>query len=279
MSYKTVLVHVDQSRQAPVRTSVAAEIARAQPAHLVGAAMTGISHYVFDSGAFNPNDPTFSHHLEHLRRYARESLGKFEATARGAGVDEVEARVVDDDAAGGMALQARYADLTVIGQFDPSEAVPGLMSNFPEHVILHSGRPVLVVPYAGSFSGKFRKAVIAWDGGMAASRAISGALPLLAAADAVDILVFNPEQDGEAHGEQPGADLALFLARHGVKANVHAHRSDIDTGNALLSAAADLGAELLVMGAYGHARFREVVLGGVTRTVLASMTVPVLMAH
>ncbi len=279
MSYKTVLVHVDQSRQAPMRVGVAADIARAQSAHLVGAAMTGISRYVFDSGAFNPNDPTFSHHLEHLRRYASEGLHTFEAVAKGIGVDEIEARVVDDDAAGGMALQARYADLTVIGQFDPSESVPGLMSNFPEHVILHSGRPVLVVPYAGSFSGKLRKAVIAWDGGMAASRAISGALPLLAAADAVDILVFNPEQDAEAHGEQPGADLALFLARHSVKANVHAHRSDIDTGNALLSAAADLDAELLVMGAYGHARFREVVLGGVTRTVLASMTVPVLMAH
>ncbi len=279
MSYKTVLVHVDQSRQAPMRVGVAADIARAQSAHLVGAAMTGISRYVFDSGAFNPNDPTFSHHLEHLRRYASEGLHKFEAVARATGVDEIEARVVDDDAAGGMALQARYADLTVIGQFDPSESVPGLMSNFPEHVILHSGRPVLVVPYAGSFSGKFRKAVIAWDGGMAASRAIAGALPLLAAADAVDILIFNPEQDAEAHGEQPGADLALFLARHGVKANVHAHRSDIDTGNALLSVAADLDAELLVMGAYGHARFREVVLGGVTRTVLASMTVPVLMAH
>ena len=279
MSYKTVLVHVDQSRQAPVRMTVAADIARAQPAHLVGAAMTGISRYVFDSGAFNPGDPTFSHHLEHLRRYASDSLVEFETIAKAVGVDEIESRVVDDDAAGGIALQARYADLTVIGQFDPSEPVPGLMSNFPEHVILHSGRPVLVVPYSGSFSGGFRKVVIGWDGGMAASRAISGALPLLAAADAVDIVVFNPEQDKDAHGEQPGADLALFLARHGVKANVHAHRADIDTGNALLSAAADLGGDLLVMGAYGHARLRELVLGGVTRTVLASMTVPVLTAH
>jgi nucleotide-binding universal stress UspA family protein len=279
MSYKTVLVHVDQSRQAPVRIQVAAEIARAQHAHLVGAAMTGISRYVFDSGAFNPNDPTFSHHLEHLRHYARDGLDKFETLAKAAGVDEVEPRVVDDDAAGGIALQARYADLTVIGQFDPAEPVPGLMSNFPEHVMLHSGRPVLVVPFTGKFSGSFRKAIIAWDGGMAASRAIAGALPLLAVADAVDILIFSPEQDSDAHGEQPGADLALFLARHGVKANVHAYRIDIDTGNALLSAAADLGAELLVMGAYGHARFREVVLGGATRTVLSSMTVPVLMAH
>lgn len=279
MSYKTVLVHVDQARQAPVRIAVAAEIARAHSAHLVGAAMTGISRYVFDSGAFNPKDPTFAHHLDYLHRYAREGLDQFEAIAAKAGVHEVEARVVDDDAAGGIALQARYADLTVIGQFDPSDAVPGLMSNFPEHVILNSGRSALVVPFAGSFSGKFGKVLVAWDGGMAASRAIAAALPLLAQADAVDILVFNPEQDRDAHGEQPGADLALFLSRHGVKANVTAHRIDIDTGNALLSAAADLGAQLLVMGAYGHARFREVVLGGVTRTVLGSMTVPVLMAH
>lgn len=279
MSYKTVLVHVDQSGQASVRIRVAAEIARAQQAHLVGAAVTGISRYVFDSGGFNLHDPIFSHHLEHLRRYARDGLAKFETLAKAAGVDEVEPRVVDDDAAGGIALQARYADLTVIGQFDPSEPVPGLMSNFPEHVILQSGRPVLVVPYAGKFSGQFRKAVIGWDGSIAASRAISGALPLLAAADAVDILVFNPERDRDAHGEQPGADLGLFLARHRVNANVHAQRVDIDTGNALLSAVADLSAELLVMGAYGHARFRELVLGGATRTLLSTMTVPVLMAH
>ncbi len=279
MSYKTVLVHVDSSRRAPVRIAIAADIARAHAAHLVGTAMTGISRYVFDSGAFNPKDPTFSHHLDHLRRHANEGLARFDALATGAGVDQVEGRMVDDDAAGGIALQARYADLTVIGQFDPSETVPGLMSDFPEYVILHSGRPVLVVPYSGSFSGGFRKVVIGWDGGMAASRAISGALPLLAAADAVDIVVFNPEQDKDTHGEQPGADLALFLARHGVKANVHAHRADIDTGNALLSAAADLGGDLLVMGAYGHARLRELVLGGVTRDLLQHMTVPVFMSH
>ncbi len=182
MNYKTVLVHVDQSRQAPVRIAIAAEIARTQQAHLTGAAMTGISRYVFDSGTFNPADPTFVHHLEHLRRYAREGLDKFEAMARSVGVDAIESRVVDDDAAGGMALQSRYADLAVIGQFDPSDPVPGLMSDFPEHVLLHGGRPVLVVPFAGRFSGRFGKVVVAWDGGLPASRAIAGALPLLVTA-------------------------------------------------------------------------------------------------
>ncbi len=279
MSYKTVLVHVDQSRQAPARISIAAAIARAQQAHLTGAAMTGISRYVFDSGTFNPTDPTFVHHLEHLRRYAREGLDKFEALARSTGVDAIESRVVDDDAAGGMALQSRYADLIVIGQFDPSDPVPGLMSDFPEQVLLHGGRPVLVVPFAGRFSERVGKAMVAWDGSLPASRAVAGALPLLVAAETVDIMTFMPGQDHDAQGEQAGADLALYLARHGVKANVSARRIDMDTGNALLSAVADANAELLVMGAYGHARFREVVLGGVTRTVLGSMTVPVLMAH
>ncbi len=279
MSYKTVLVHVDQSRRAPVRIAIACEIARVQQAHLVGTAMTGISHYVFDSGTFNLADPTFAHHLDQLRRYARVGLDKFEVLARDAGVNTIESRVVDDDAAGGMALQSRYADLAVIGQFDPSDPVPGLMADFPEHVLLHGGRPALVVPFAGHFNGSFGKAVVAWDGSLTASRAITGALPLLVTAAAVEIMTFNQGQDHDRQDAQAGADLALYLARHGVQANVNAHRIDMDTGNALLSAVADTNADLLVMGAYGHARFREVVLGGVTRTVLGSMTVPVLMAH
>ena len=279
MSYKTVLVHVDQSQQCETRVTLAAQIAKSQQAHLVGVAMTGISRYVFDHGAFNPKDPVFAHHVDHLHQHARASLSAFDRTAASVGVDSVEARLVDDEAAGGVALHARYADLAVIGQFDPAAAVPGVMSNFPETVVLNSGRPVLVVPYAGKADGEVKRALVAWDGGLAASRAIAGALPLLAQAASTDVLVFDNGDQKDAHGEQPGADLALYLARHGVKANVIERRISGDTGEALLSAAADLGSDLIVMGAYGHTRFREVVLGGVTRTVLESMTVPVLMAH
>jgi nucleotide-binding universal stress UspA family protein len=279
MTYKTVLVHVDQSQQSARRVTLAAQIATAQQAHLVGVAMTGISRYVFDHAAFNPKDPVFAHHLEHLHQHARTSLSAFDKLASAVGVDSVEARMVDDDVAGGVALHARYADLAVIGQFDPAAAVPGVMSNFPETVILNCGRPVIVVPYAGQSDSIIQRPLVAWDGGLAASRAIAGALPLLARAGCTDVLVFDTGNENDAHGEQPGADLALYLARHAVKVNVVEHRVSGETGDALLSAAVDLGSDLIVMGAYGHTRFREVVLGGVTRTVLRSMTIPVLMAH
>jgi nucleotide-binding universal stress UspA family protein len=279
MAYKTVLVHVDQSQESTTRVKLAAQIAKSHQAHLVGVAMTGISRYVFDHGAFDPKDPVFAHHLDHLHQHARASLLAFDKAAASVGVDEIEARLVDDDAAGGVTLHARYADIAVIGQFDPSAAVPGVMSNFAETVVLNSGRPVLVVPHAGQPHGEFTRALLAWDGGLAASRAITGALPLLKQAGTTDVLVLHTSDDADAHGEQPGVDLALYLARHGVRVNVIEHRMSGDAGEALLSAAADLGADLMVMGAYGHTRFREVILGGVTRTVLQSMTVPVLMAH
>ena len=92
-------------------------------------------------------------------------------------------------------------------------------------------------------------------------------------------MVFNADDQPDSHGPQPGADVALYLARHGVKVTVISRTISIDTGEALLSLAADLGSDLIVMGAYGHSRFREIILGGVTRTMLSSMTVPVLMTH
>ena len=279
MNYKTVLVHVDQSRPSATRLRVAAQLAKQHTAHLVGAAMTGISRFIFESGGFNPDDPVFAHQLEHLHQYARKGLAQFDRIANESGVDSIEARLVDDDAAGGMALHARYADLAVLGQFDPSESLPGLMSNFPEYVMLNSACPVLVLPFAGEFNGKFSRPMLAWDGSQQASRAVAGALPILRQAALVDVVVFNPESGSDAHGEQPGTDLALYLARHGIKVNVIQRRINIDVGNALLSLTTDLGSDLIVMGAYGHARFREVVLGGATRTILTSMTLPVLMAH
>ena len=283
MSYKTILVHVDQSRHAVERIRLAAAIARAENAHLIGAAMTGISRYVFDSGAINPHDAVMKHHLDFLHDYARKALQTFEQLAAEAGVSSVESRLVDDDAGGGMTLQARYCDLVVLGQSNPDEAVPGLMPDFPEYVVMNCARPVLVVPFAGQFMGKFsepcKHPLMAWDASMTATRAVTGALPLLAQAEQADLVVFNADDQPDAHGEQPGADLALYLARHGVKLNVINQTIELDTGNALLSLAADRGSDMIVMGGYGHTRFREIILGGATRTMLGAMTVPVLMAH
>ena len=122
--------------------------------------------------------------------------------------------------------------------------------------------------------------MIAWDAGREAARAVSDALPLLKRAKAVEVAVFNAERRRREHGEQPGADVSLFLSRHGVKVTVAQQSgADFEVGAQVLSRAADTSADLIVMGAYGHSRVRELVLGGVTRTILESMTVPVLMSH
>jgi len=122
--------------------------------------------------------------------------------------------------------------------------------------------------------------LVAWDASREAARAVADAMPLLAAADAVIVLAVDPQPGPDGHGEIPGADIALHLARHGVKAQIERTVSaGVPIGELLLSRAADLGADMLVMGAYGHSRVRELLLGGATRSILASMTIPVLMSH
>lgn len=279
MSYKTLLLHVDPTPRSAQRATLAAALAQAESAHLVGAAMTGISRHVFEPGGFDIGDPVFARQLDHLRGIARAALSTFEEAARAVGADSVESRLVDDDAAGGLTLQSRYTDLTVIGQFDPTSVAPGVLPTLPENVVMNSVGPVLVIPYAGELRSSFQRPLVAWDGSLQASRAIRGALPLLARAGRAEVVMFNPDDSPGVHGHEPGADLALYLARHGITVNVTERHIDGGTGEALLSTAADLDADLLVMGAYGHTRFREVMLGGVTRTVLQSMTLPVLMAH
>lgn len=279
MSYKSILVHVDQTPQCLQRMRMAAALAEAEQAHLVGTAMTGISHVVFEAGAFSQHDPVFDHHLRHLRSYADDSLAQFERLTAAMPGLSAEARRLDDDAVGGMTLQARYADLLLLGQFDAEAAVPGLMPDFPESVVLNTVRPVLIFPVSATFVTLPKKALVAWDGSATAARAIAAALPLLKRADQIDLVILNPRDKPDAHGEQPGADMALFLSRHGISVNVIIRETRVGAGEALLSIAADEGADLIVMGAYGHTRFREMVLGGATRDLLASMTVPVLMAH
>jgi nucleotide-binding universal stress UspA family protein len=141
----------------------------------------------------------------------------------------------------------------------------------------NAARPVLLLPYAGSHAQLDGKALVAWNGGLEASHALAQALPLLRGASDVLVAQFNAPADPGLREQSD--DLAAWLARHSVPARVETQHTAIDAGNALLSLAADRGDDLLVMGAYGHTRFREFMLGGVTRTMLQSMTVPVFMAR
>jgi nucleotide-binding universal stress UspA family protein len=178
------------------------------------------------------------------------------------------------------AIHGRYADLIVLGQLDPDETMASLSRPRPEEVALLAGRPTLVVPYTGVFPETGKRVLIGWDASREATRAVNDAMPLLAAASSVTVMTIDAEKSFSGHGEVPGADIALYLARHGVSATVERTvSSGIGVGNALLSRASDLGVDLLVMGAYGHSRVRDLVLGGATRIVLATMTVPILMSH
>ena len=288
MTYKTVLLHIDDSAGRAARIDAAASIAQACGGHLTGVALTGVSRLLYQNQPDLDADPNLSLHLNFLRERATRALDGFEQQVRAAGVASFEQRVLDDEAAGGISLLARYADLVVISQYNAKDKSPSVMRDFPAYVLLHSGRPVLIVPYAPPLPllappAAARNVLISWNASKEASRAVTAALPLLQRAEHVHVAIFDAQVHAAEHGEQPGAELLHYLARHGVAARVHlldgggVRRGDI--GEALLSQAADLSADLLVMGAYGHSRLRETILGGVTRTILQSMTIPVLMAH
>ena len=279
MSYKTILVHVDGDERAKERMRIAAKIALAEKAYLIGASLTGVSKLLSKGAVLNNKDQHLRRHVELSTERAVSALDAFEPIVHEVGVKSYATRVVDDETGGGICLQARYCDLVVIGQTNPEAPAVLDTPDFPEDVLMNSGRPVLIVPYVGRFDNVGKRVLISWDASRESTRAVTDAIPLLKHAELVQVVVFMNGERSSAHGEQPGADIALYLARHGINVEVSQQKTDLDIGNALLSHATDFGADLIVMGGYGTSRFREMLLGGATRTVLETMTVPVFMAH
>lgn len=279
MSYRTILVYVDDSPPASERIRTAARIARADDAHLIGAAATGVSSALYPVGIVDPNLPDLTAVLQMLRDRADRALSRFESIARALGPPSFETRLIDDEAGRGISLQARYCDLVVIGPTDSNESIPLVTRDFPGYVVVNAARPVLIVPCDGRFDQLGRKPLIAWDARTAAARAVTDAIPLLKHAPVVDLAVFNPGQRASVHGEQPGADIALYLARHDIRVNVTQHTASLPIGDALVALATDLASDLIVMGGDRHARFHAILPGGVTPRYLESMTVPVLMSY
>lgn len=289
--YKTIVVHVDGSPCQASRLQAAALLANAHDAHLVGAAPTGISWLDLALLSGSMALPLPLDDFRGLRDAAAQQLERFRDDAARLGVASVEGRVVEDVPDYGLLMQARYADLVVLSQNPAAAAAAsgaGVPAAFPvapparglpEQVALRSGRPVLVVPdsYAGE---RIPGTVVAgWDGSLQALRALTAALPLLVRAARVKLLLVNPDETIGPHGEEPGADMALYLARHGVGVDVVVERTHATAGHALAALAMDCNAGLLVIGAFGHSRYREWVLGGVTRELLESTPVPLLLAH
>jgi nucleotide-binding universal stress UspA family protein len=278
--YKTIVVHVDGSAQQDSRMAAAARLAREHDAHLVGSAATGISwtDYLILTGSMAAPIPPAD--FDGLRRTASLQLRAFADHAARLGIASVETRLVEDTADGALLLQARYADLVVLSRdVDPEPGITPRVRRLPEHVALRGVRPVLVVPPDYADRPVASTVVAGWDGSTQALRALAAALPLLQCADGVRLVVVNPDRLSDLHGEQPGADMALYLARHGVKVDVVLERTHATVGSALMAQARAADAGLIVAGAYGHSRYREWVLGGVTRELLERTPVPLLLAH
>jgi nucleotide-binding universal stress UspA family protein len=276
MSYKTILVHIDPGKHCSARVDVAIRLARQHDAHLV--ALHALAPFEPPGYVLAEMGPAI---IDAQRTVAANEMARAEAEfarqVSAAGLRNVEWRTAIDDQVDAMTLHARYADLLVIGQTDAADGshVP---ADFPQRLVLAAGRPVLILPSAGSFASVGKRILVAWNPSREATRAVTDAIPLLQMADTVHVMAVNPKA-GE-HGAVAGADIGLYLARHGVRVEVKSdHGAEIDVGNELLSRAADLDADLIVMGGYGHSRLKEWVLGGATRTILASMTAPVLMSH
>ena len=285
MAYPTLLVHVDDSLRTAERVRLACELAARVSGHVVGAAATGVSRFLYHSMPPEQDDPTLALHLDMLRQQARSVLGAFSAQCTALATPSFDARLIDDEAGPGISLLARAADLVLLGQPDPDARAA--LADLPVHVVSNAGRPVLLVPSAGHPGPVGQRVLVSWDGGREAARAVQLALPLLKGALHVTIAIFEVASDPHKAADALAADPRPWLARHGVTATLalqgldHTRRLNRrhEIGERLLALADDSGCDLLVMGAYGRSRIRESLLGGVTRTVLAGMTVPVLMAH
>jgi nucleotide-binding universal stress UspA family protein len=285
MAFKDILVHLDQGPRAPVRLNVAAGLARRSGAHLTAVYVIDIPSAEFFYGAAMPLAAGGAEQVvEQIRAEAVAAAAPMETAFNDALAREgLEGawRLVEGNLPATVSLHARYADLTVLGQANPYEPRDGVGTDaVVVSAVMTSGRPVLAVPFAGDFPSLGDHVLVAWNAGREAARAVNDAMPLLRAASAVTVLAVNPRHGINGHGDVPAADIALHLARHGVRAEAaHTVANDIPEGEALLSYAADIGADLIVAGAYGHSRARELVFGGVTRTLLAEMTAPVFLSH
>jgi nucleotide-binding universal stress UspA family protein len=271
--FRDLVVYVDESAGARARLEFAARFARNQGAHLVAL-------HALTEPTLPPSVRAFAGTslMDSLRDQVREAAAEIRKTVSAVGAAEgidIEYREAWGLATDVAILHARHADAAIVPQPDRRAAMD--VGALAGNLVMESGRPVLIVPGAGDHSGKTEHVVCAWNGTRESARAVADALPLLRRAKKVSVLSIDP---AGAQKRVPGADIALHLARHGVTAEATTTYADgIGVGDALLSRIADLGADMLVMGAYGHSRAREAVFGGATRDVLERMTVPVLMSH
>jgi nucleotide-binding universal stress UspA family protein len=273
---KDIIVNLRSSAEQDFAADFALSIAQTFGAHLVGVAFV-YDPVIPDGGLGGVPVQLIEAQRDEYSRAARSAVQRFEEKARSAGAP-VSTRTVEASVGGAataFAALARRFDLAVVGQVQREQGAAEEL--IIEAALFESGRPLIVVPYIQRNKLSLERVLVCWDGSRTAARAIGDAMPLLERAKAVEVVTVEEERK---KGQATGAHMAEHLGRHGISATIkRLVKGDIGIDSVVLSYAADAGADLIVMGGYGHSRFREFILGGMTRGILASMTIPVLMSH
>jgi nucleotide-binding universal stress UspA family protein len=277
--FKDLLVATTGHGDDAAALSAACAMAEAHRGHV--AVLVQVAVPIPDGGAMGmfPVEAFVAMH-EQLHRQGLADCERWREALRRAGVMG-EVRLAEDLLSSPpqtAAMQARYADLAFIG-LGEAGSIPVEVHDQAAKMLSGSGRPMLVVPH-GNTPATFSRIAIGWRPSANAARAVHDAMPLLARAEAIDVVCVDPRRGEGGHGADPGADIARHLARHDLAVTVHVESGAGDEpGQVLLRRARELGADLLVVGGYSHSRLREWVLGGTTRWLLGNTTLPVFMAH
>ena len=278
MTYKTILLSLNDVARAGAMIDAAIAVAATQDAHVIGCyvvpAVTVYPEMGFSGvgGVYDGNQVYFKQHLDEVKRL-------FESKTAAAGII-AEWRAVGSPYSeiGSALLEHTYSADLIISSQTAAMTGGGIESDLVERLLMESGRPVLMLPQGATFAGP-EVAIIGYNSSREAARALFDALPLLRPAKDVRVIWVNPQTERSIAGDVPGAEAAAALARHGIKATAEGLPAGSNAGEALLRRAQDLGADLVVMGAYAHSRLREYIFGGATQHVLENATIPVLMSH
>ncbi|MFZ2067618.1 MAG: universal stress protein [Xanthobacteraceae bacterium] len=277
MIIKDIVVNLSVAEGGSYAGDYAVSVAAALDAHITGIAFAYDPIVPVASTGYIPPEVIETQQRD-SEDAAKAAIGRFSEAADRAGVTAEPIMLAASFAGAGEQFGqiARRFDLAIVGQAEPKKgAVEELIA---ESALFESGRPVILVPYIQKAPLKLDRVMACWDGSRQAARAIADAMPLLERAGLVEVVIIANERGKK--DEIPGADMGQHLARHGLKVDIkRISEGSIDVADALLSHAADFSADFIVMGGYGHSRLREFVLGGVTHSILQSMTAPVLMSH
>ena len=281
MLFKSFLTFVDGSEASALRLRTACTMAECHNAHLTAVALT--RHPSFHIGYQSvAASKVYFEELQNAHDQARELSNKAKATMRASG-QSGEVRWGSDTASGLAeiaAIHARYADLTMVGQPVSDDTFQALTEAVLQGVLFDSGRATVVIPNGWNRGAFGRRILVAWDPVRQAARALADALPFIAESEAVTVAMVDPEPDPSRYGDEPGADLAASLSRHGVPVTIdRLANTPGGVAKAIRDHAEASGSDLIVMGGYGHSQWRQSLIGGITQAMIHDTEVPVLMAH